>query len=225
MSRTFRFDKCPFDDGVKIYSKGSVTFEPGVTVLVGCNGAGKTTLLHILEDRLRQKKIPCMFLDSLSTATNLFGNAIYTNNFRLASCSSSSSEGEKMMLGIGQFASGVRSFIMTGRKKRSRFEEAFGSTEEEITTKERWILIDSADSGLSIDSLAEVNDFLHLVREDAEENGYEAYIVVSTNQYELTVGNRCMNSQTLKPVSVKSYAGYRNLILKSRKLKDDRDRD
>ena len=225
MGRRFRIDRCPLDEDVRLYEKGTVTFEEGITVLVGCNGSGKTTLLKIIENRLKKDNIPCMRLNTLSDAANMTGNAMFDQNFSLAAFSLSAAEGERMMACIGRFASTVRRFIATGKGRKNRFDGIFGNEEKEITSKERWLLIDSADSGLSIDALAEVNDFLHLVEEDAEKSGYAVYIVVSTNQYELTVGNRCLNVQTLKPVSVKSYNGYRNIVMKSRERKDARQED
>ena len=224
MSRNFRFDRYPYDD-VKIYEKGSVTFEPGITVLVGCNGSGKSTLLRIVESKLRAGNIPVMFLNTLSAAGDQCGRALLDGNIQLAAAGLSSSEGEKMMLCIGQFAAKVRNFIRTGKGERSRFADVFGHENPETASNERWILIDSADSGLSIDSLAEVNDFLHLMAEDTEKGSCELYVVISTNQYELAAGNRCINVQTLRPVSVKSYGRYRQIILKSRERKDARTYD
>ena len=42
--KTIQIEKDPYDFGVNLFPKKNVTFEPGVTVLVGCNGSGKTTL-------------------------------------------------------------------------------------------------------------------------------------------------------------------------------------
>ena len=128
-----------------------------------------------------------------------------------------------MMLSIGQFAGTIREFVRTGQEQKDRLAILFsGEAEKEITSKERWILIDSADSGLSIDALCEVRDFFNLVVKDAAEVGVEIYIVVSTNQYEFTVDNNCLDVQTLKPISIKTYNKYRSVIMRSRERKNER---
>ena len=223
MGRNFRFDRCPYEENEKIFEKGSVTFEPGVTVLVGCNGSGKTTLLNTLREKLKKDHIPALYLDTLNEAKDSFGKAIWNDNIALAASSLCSSEGERMMLSIGQFAGTIREFVRTGQEQKDRLASLFsGETEKEITSKERWILIDSADSGLSIDALCEVRDFLNLIVEDAAEMGVEIYVVVSTNQYEFVVDNKCIDVQTLKPVSIKTYNKYRSVIMRSRERKNKR---
>ena len=44
--RKFKIDRDYNGLGCNIYQKGTVTINPGVTVLVGCNGIGKTTLAN-----------------------------------------------------------------------------------------------------------------------------------------------------------------------------------
>lgn len=60
MSRRFKIERDCYEDENYLYKKGHVTFQPGLTVLVGCNGCGKTTLMKQLENILkRQKKQGC----------------------------------------------------------------------------------------------------------------------------------------------------------------------
>jgi hypothetical protein len=63
--RTFKIPRAPFGDE-KIYAKSKVTFEPGVTVLVGCNGVGKTTMLRLVERELKNAELPCLYYDNLT---------------------------------------------------------------------------------------------------------------------------------------------------------------
>ncbi len=53
MSRRFKIERDCYEDENYLYKKGHVTFQPGLTVLVGCNGCGKTTLMKQLENILR----------------------------------------------------------------------------------------------------------------------------------------------------------------------------
>ena len=73
MSRRFKIERDCYEDENYLYKKGHVTFQPGLTVLVGCNGCGKTTLMKQLENILkkdrkkekmkkRAKKIVALFL-------------------------------------------------------------------------------------------------------------------------------------------------------------------
>ena len=50
MSRRFKIERDCYEDKNYLYKKGHVTFQPGLTVLVGCNGCGKTTLMKQLEN-------------------------------------------------------------------------------------------------------------------------------------------------------------------------------
>ena len=223
MGRKFKIDRYPFDDELKVYEKGVITFEPGLTVLVGCNGSGKSTLLHMLEERLSKENIPVIMFDTLNSTKNAISNAIYSDNLAFAARNWTASEGERMSLSVCRFAGQLRSFVLSGKNEKSRLRALFDKEKKEITSNERWILIDSADSGLSIDALQEVRNFIDLVIDDGRKNGKEVYIVVSTNQYELAAGNSCLDVQRLIPVTVKTYTRYRQLIINSRKRKDKRD--
>lgn len=220
--RKFKINQKPFDGETKLYDKKFVTFETGVTVLIGCNGSGKTTLLHSLRNSLWKERVPVLYIDTLTSARDAVGSALWKNDMAMAASAFSASEGERMQLGLGQNAARLRTFIMTGEGEINDFGLSCGK-KAKYDGKERWLLIDSADSGLSIDALQDVQSFLDLVIEDSEKLDKELYIVISTNQYELTAGRRCLNAQTLRPISIRSYETYKKAILKSRLKKDERD--
>ena len=44
-----------YDNDDDIYEKSTVTFDSGVTVLVGCNGSGKTTTIKLILQMLKQQ--------------------------------------------------------------------------------------------------------------------------------------------------------------------------
>lgn len=56
MSRRFKIERDCYEDENYLYKKGHVTFQPGLTVLVGCNGCGKTTLMKQLENILKKDR-------------------------------------------------------------------------------------------------------------------------------------------------------------------------
>lgn len=53
--RSFKLPNNPYGEGAALYKRDEFTFNPGVTVLVGCNGAGKTTLLRAIKEELKKK--------------------------------------------------------------------------------------------------------------------------------------------------------------------------
>ena len=38
--RSFKFGRCPHEPGLQVYKKGTHSFKPGISILVGCNGSG-----------------------------------------------------------------------------------------------------------------------------------------------------------------------------------------
>ena len=206
--KKFEIETKPFDDGRKLYDKKEVSFEPGITVLIGCNGSGKTTLLWTMREQLKRENVPTHFIDTLTTAHDCVGNALFRDDISLAASAFCASEGERMLLGIGD------------AKKLGRFIETGGPGH--APSKERWILIDSADSGLSIDALEDVRNFLHRMVSDSKKNNVDLYIIISTNQYELAANERCLNVQTLRPKKITSYASYKKAIMQSRRRTDAR---
>ena len=232
MSRKFKLSKDYYDEGFSLYKKQTITIKSGVTVLVGCNGIGKTTLLHQIQDRLRKENIPCIKFDNLQDGGNksISENAFY-NNFDLVGTLMQSSEGESIVVNMGNFARRLGDFVRTGedpKDKKSRdFAKLFkaieeGKEEQEVEIpKERWILLDAVDSGLSVDNIVDIKE--QLFKTILEYNyGNEIYIVISANEYEMARGEQCFDVYNGKYVKFKDYEEYRNLILQSKEWKYER---
>ena len=232
MSKKFKLSKDYYGEGFSLYKKGTITIKSGVTVLVGCNGIGKTTLLHQIQDRLRKESIPCIKFDNLQDGGNksISENAFY-NNFDLVGTLMQSSEGESIVVNMGNFARRLGDFVRTGedpKDKKSRdFAKLFkaieeGKEEQEVEIpKERWILLDAVDSGLSVDNIVDIKE--QLFKTILEYNyGNEIYIVISANEYEMARGEQCLDVYNMKYVKFKDYEEYRNLILQSKEWKYER---
>ena len=230
MSRKIKLWEDPYGDG-NLYKKKSITFYPGLTVLVGCNGIGKTTLLHNIADNLKENKIPFVTYDNLKDGgENAKGRAGFEGDYSFLATAAFSSEGENIVMNLGVLASKLRNFIVTGEYKTyySKFVKLFKDEneedEDEITTNERWILLDAIDSGFSVDNICEVKElFFSAIFEDAKNMGKEVYIIVSANEYELANGENCLDVVNGKYVKFKNYDEYKELILKSREEKDKRE--
>lgn len=217
----------PYDCGVNITKKREIEFPIGLTIFVGCNGAGKSTLLHNIKEFCKENKFPCISYDNLRDGGhNSLSRAMYFGNFSESSLLLSSSEGECVKINASRFLNGLKEFVQNG------FEEDFGyrfakyglgvDLSENLNKDIRVILLDALDSGLSVDSLVELQEALDALSSDIENTGLEYYIFVTANEYELTVNHRCLDVESGKFVTFSDYNDYRDFILSSRKRKEAR---
>ena len=201
--RTFEINRDPFGEGILLYRKKQITLQPGLTVLVGCNGAGKSTLLKTLERKLEDEHIPVLHYDSNKAVSGGISKAEYHNDFEMVANMMTGSEGEKIKLSAGTLARNLGYFALNEHKD----------------AKELWILIDSIDSGFSIDNIIDLKEQLFgTILETTE--GKDVYIVVSANTYAMTEGEKCFDVYEGKYREFKSYKTYKNFVLRSRKRRD-----
>lgn len=227
--RKFKIEPFWYGEDFRMYKKKTITLEEGVTVLVGCNGIGKTTLLEQLKVQLNKKKIPVLSFDNLHEGgSKSMSSAAFNGDWAFAATAMASSEGENIVMNMGQLARILRHFIETGEvvKQSERIHRAFakamwGDKAEPIESKERWILLDAIDSGLSVDNVVDIKE--QLFKTIMEVKGdKEVYIVVSANEYEMVRGEQCFDVYGGKYVKLRTYEAYRKFILKSREIKDQR---
>lgn len=200
--RTFTVPTKPY--GFRLYSRKEVTLFTGLTVLIGCNGSGKSTLMMLLKDQLKhdENALVLEYDDRQNGGHNLMEKFGFTGNMEGLATMFSSSEGEKIMIGIGDFVRKMRCEIQSNNPK------------------EIWIFFDAIGSGLSIDGIREIKEFADIVVEDNQ--GTDVYFVVSTNEYEFTIGADCIDVMTFGHVVFTQYDTYRDFILRTRKKKDRR---
>lgn len=223
----------PYDSGWSLTKPKEILIKPGLTVLVGCNGAGKTTLLSNIEEQLKREKVPCYSYDNLHEGgSNSVGNALLYKNISLVSYLMTASEGEQIQENFGTMLENVREFLQTGKinTKENRILNAFQSLldskenedNESELIDERWLLLDSIDSGLSVDAVVSVVDVLNLILKDAKKMGVKLFIVITANEYELCRRNKCFDVNSGQYIEFKDYEDYRKFILESREKKDKR---
>ena len=231
MNRKFTLERDYYDEGFNLYKKKTITIKPGVTVLVGCNGIGKSTLLRQIKDNLKKENIPYILFDNLkSGGHNARERAGFYGDFGFLATSICSSEGENIIMNMSNLAAKLGIFIKEGsdseEKKFSKLARSIaqldGEDIEELEIpKERWILLDAVNSGLSVDNIVDIKE--QLFKTILEYNyGNEIYIVISANEYEMARGERCFNVYNGKYVTFKDYEEYRNLILQSKEWKNQR---
>ena len=195
------------NDWNDIHKPFFLTLQPGYTVLVGPNGAGKTTLLLQLQEYAKKKDILLWKYSNLTdggrSARNDYG---FHGNMELLATSMCSSEGEEISIHFGQAV--------------KRLGKACKEAKEQ--GKPLFILLDSLDSGASIDRVRNLLDLFDFALDDMKGN---VYIIAAVNQYEMTKGpkkidaseekrkpSRCINVRTGKEVTFESYEQYADFI-------------
>lgn len=229
MSRKFKLEPDWYGEDIRMYKKKTITLEDGVTVLVGCNGIGKTTLLQQIQASLTKQKIPVLSFDNLHEGgSKSLSSAAFNGDWAFAATAMASSEGENIVMNVGQLAGILRHFIETGQvsKPRDKLARALarvmGDTEtEEVTSKERWLLLDAIDSGLSVDNVIDIKEQLFQTILEAK-GDKEVYILVTANAYEMARGEQCFDVYNGKYIKLKTYEAYRKFILKTRAIKKQR---
>ena len=231
MSRRFYLSNNYYDEKEELYKHQNITIKPGVTVLVGCNGVGKTTLLCQLQDKLKKKDIPCVFYDNLEEGgSSSISESLFCGDIAFGATAMCSSEGENIVMNMGKLAKRLGNFIQTGKDKTrySQMAAVFKSasdiqTEAKNIPKERWILLDAIDSGLSVDNIVDIKEYLFkTILEHSENLGIDTYIVISANEYEMARGEQGFLVHEGKYVPIDSYEEYRDLVLLSRAYKEKR---
>lgn len=196
----------PYDDFV-LYKCDSFTFTPGITSLVGCNGSGKSTLLGFTENYLEKADITYLeWNDRQSGGYNLMDKFLnFDNNIEGLAAMALSSEGERIVHGLGDIFPKMGSLVRKG------------------SGKPLVVLFDAIDSGMSVDEIIEIRSiFFDTILPDAEANNTELYIIIAANNYEWCADSRIHNIDitTGKSLTISSYEDFKKIILKSRDIKN-----
>jgi len=200
--RSFKIGRCPHESGLQVYKKAIHSFKPGISILVGCNGSGKSTAFGYIQDILKENDIPVFKYSNLTEGGNTAReSALFYGNLNLLAEQITSSEGENIVINIGTMAQKLGSFVERNKEKG-----------------ELWILLDAIDSGLSIDYIEEVKDFLHNQLID-KITDIDLYILISTNNYELCIGEACYNVQECQYIEIDSYEKFKKIVKKTRENK------
>lgn len=207
---TFSCD--PVDMGRKLYLRGSVDIQPGITCLVGANGAGKTTFLRIIKERKKKGATVLNYSDLSDGRQNAMSRYGYLGQTDKLALAFMSSEGENIVNNFGNFV--------------GRMGRAIRLNEECEKPKEVWILLDGIDSGLSIDRVIEVREFIEwFAKEEVPKaKGTEVYILIAVNAFEMCRDLQCLDVRNMKYMKFDDYETYKSFIMKSGKALRKRDR-
>lgn len=206
MGRKFKITRDCYDEGEYLYKKKFMTFEPGLTVLIGCNGCGKTSLMQQVKKQLKDDlKLPFVAYDNqMDGGSHAMSAAICFADYGFAAQSFCSSEGEKISLNLQKIAGQIGQMFRKNPDKN-----------------EFWILLDGVDSGMSIDAVEDLKRGLFdTIFEHYHDK--DIYLLVTANAYEMARGERCFDVVNGRYVTIKSYERYRKAILASREYKNAR---
>ena len=232
-NRKFKLFKNYYEENDKLYKKSSITINSGITVFVGCNGIGKTTLFRQIISQLKEQNIPYLKFDNLQDGgANARESAGFFGDFNFVATALQSSEGENIIMNVRNLASRLGQFVKTGEDPKGKYESklanaVFGMQDDNAIKnnipKERWILLDAIDSGLSVDNIVDIKE--QLFKTILEHNfDNDIYIVVSANEYEMARNENCFDVYNGKYINFKDYDDYRDFILKSKEQKLKRDK-
>ena len=191
MSREFKIIRKPYDD--IIYKKAHIEIKSGVTILTGCNGSGKTTLLSMIKEQLQSFNIPVIYYnDKFEGGANAISERVFYDDYETVATLMQSSEGEQIYINLGNIASKIGKFVHAHKN------------DEEI-----WILFDAIDSGLSIDNIIEIKEYLFKsILNDNINKNKKVFIVCSANSYEMCKDNSCFDVYSGEYIEFKNYEDY-----------------
>ena len=199
------------------YNKGDILFKrahidvmPGLSVLVGANGSGKTTLLNHIKHTVSHFSDAEVYSyndrsdggHTMADRMGFMGDLSFVANYL------TSSEGENIILGLHT----------QGSRIMRTLEKAIEGGKSEV-----WLCYDSIDSGLSIDNVLDLKEFLFApFIEKCNQANIVPYIIVTANEYEMAKNENCIDVTNMEYVKFKDYEDFHKFIVRSRKYKDKR---
>lgn len=229
--RTFDINVNPMRQNKDFYMKSSVSIKEGLTVLVGCNGSGKTNFMTQIENRLYFNDIPVIKYDNIRVGTYAKEWAMQRDDRVYMNIAATSSEGENIVLNISYLSKDIEYFITHNGEIRDDafrvvniFRKPDINKEEKPEADEFWVLIDSIDSGLSIDNIIDLKKFLFdKIIKRVRDKGKKIYIIVSANSYEMCRGEQCFDVRNGEYITFSDYEEFRDFIILSKQNKTDRE--
>lgn len=222
-----KVEQNPYGENTPLFQMNEIAFEPGITILTGTNGSGKTSLLHDIYSRLYEMHVPVYTRFNLAHDKSSLENALFNGDADTLMQLMTLSEGETIKFRMGEATGELGKFMNDGViaaswESKMVSQIVYGKEIIKNESQERWILLDESDSGLSIDNLHDLKEFLRFLVTKGEKQNLTVYILISANTYELARGENCMDVRTGTRMRFETYEDYRDYIFESRKHKAER---
>ena len=203
--------KLRVDNYTKFYDEGkgksfTVEFNPGYTCIVGPNGTGKTTMMKQIESFCKHnfEEFKVVKFDNVKEGgSHRFQEFLYTGKIDMIATISFSSEGEGIIINLGEFAT------KCGQATR----------ECKKNNKKLVILVDGVDSGTSIDKIEDFKEnFCKFISSHCASQNIEVYIIATANNYAMVSnGVDCVSAINGTHKSFKTYKSFENFVMKYKK--------
>lgn len=179
----------------KLYQNTDLKINEGITVLIGNNGTGKTYCCSQIKDAYKH----ALFIDIVDETIR---NTVDFRQEKSLGRWITASEGQRVYDNLEFLATSIGQYVSLCKSKNQSVI----------------IIIDGADSGVSIDLIQNIRGFLDLVNKDCKKNKQEHYIIVTANNYELAVDYESIWIPTLDKYNFKlsnknDYYKFRKLYL------------
>ena len=203
--------KLRVDNYTKFYDeeKGksfTMEFNPGYTCIVGPNGTGKTTMMKQIESFCKNnfEEFKVVKFDNVKEgSSHRFQEFLYTGKTDMIASISCSSEGEGIIINLGDFAT------KCGQATRECI----------MNNKKLVILVDGVDSGTSIDKIEDFKEnFCNFIVNHCVSQNIEVYIIATANNYAMVSnGVDCVSAINGTHKAFKTYKSFENFIMKYKK--------
>ena len=203
--------KLRVDNYTKFYDEGkgksfTVEFNPGYTCIVGPNGTGKTTMIKQIEFFCKQnsEEYNVVKFDNVKEGgSHRFQEFLYTGKTDMIATISFSSEGEGIIINLGDFAT------KCGQATRECI----------LNNKKLVILVDGVDSGTSIDKIEDFKEnFCNFITNHCAGQNIEVYIIATANNYAMVSnGVDCVSAINGTHKIFKTYKSFESFVMKYKK--------
>lgn len=203
--------KLKVDNYTKFYDEGkgksfTVEFNPGYTCIVGPNGTGKTTMIKQIEFFCKQnsEEYNVVKFDNVKEGgSHRFQEFLYTGKTDMIATISFSSEGEGIIINLGDFAT------KCGQATRECI----------LNNKKLVILVDGVDSGTSIDKIEDFKEnFCNFITNHCAGQNIEVYIIATANNYAMVSnGVDCVSAINGTHKIFKTYKSFESFVMKYKK--------
>lgn len=156
----------------RCYKKNNVIeINKGVTVLTGPNGCGKTYACKQIRDYLDENDMDYYDIDVYDSGRTISQHYLESGDMNALAKHTVASEGQRVFdTLIDNHAGALGNFVRLLCDKGA---------------KEGYVIVDGADSGVSIDLIMSIRELFKLILEDCEQSGIDIYIILTANNFEL----------------------------------------